>query len=162
MPGARAPRSAATAPARGDSPRGSMWDDVRQGARIARAQRVTLTVHGIEIVGSLRRSPRRSGMCNKQPACMEPDMPKLLSAAGDDSSPPPLSKRKQRSTNRLKDFQRRKRNELLAQFPRVQALLRQYRWQRVQNVWTEWKRIPMEQSMEEDARQGAKRARAQP
>ena len=64
--------------------------------------------------------------------------------------------------NRLKDFQRRKRNELLAQFPRVQALLRQYRWQRVQNVWTEWKRIPMEQSMEEDARQGAKRARAQP
>ena len=93
---------------------------------------------------------------------MEPDMPKLLSAAGDDSSPPPLSKRKQRSTNRLKDFQRRKRNELLAQFPRVQALLRQYRWQRVQNVWTEWKRIPMEQSMEEDARQGAKRARAQP
>ena len=119
------------------------WLDVRKAARIARAERVVLKVHGVA-VGSLRK---RRTVCNQkggvdkeqQQKSAESAVPMQL-ADSDASSPPPLSKRRQRSRDRLLEFQRQKRTKLLAASTRVQLFLRQFRWQRMQNVWTAWKR----------------------
>ena len=62
-------------------------------------------------------------------------------------SPPPFSKRQQRSQARLMEFQRRKREELLGASTRVLRFCKAFvRWQRMMDVWTAWQRKRLVQS----------------
>ena len=92
------------------------WADVRHAAKVAREEGVTLKVHGIEVTGLLKQHtkvPRKSCKVLQKPAetaaTMKPSAP-----ADDSSSPAPLSKRKERSAQRLLEFQKKKRAELFA------------------------------------------------
>ena len=114
------------------------WQDVRTALRIARSEGGTLKVHGVECAG-----PPVLGKGVKQQqhgSQAEPAGSTQLAAAGDESSPQPLSRRQQRSRNRLLEYQKAKRKKLLGASTLVQALLRMFRKQRMQNVWAAWVR----------------------
>ena len=96
------------------------WADVRQAARVAREEGVTLKVckDGIEVTGLMKQQRKVSkikpcaarkpteAVAQKQPA----------PAAADEASPPPPSKRKARSAQRLEDFQEKKRAAYIAKY----------------------------------------------
>lgn len=118
-----------------------VWADVVRAARLAREDGVTLTVHGVKVDG--KRKPLRESkthMHKGKKKLADAAMQTLPSEAGGEAPPPPLSKKQQRSAQRLREFQEKKRKELLQASPRVQAFLRQFRWGRMQEVWTRWMR----------------------
>ena len=86
------------------------WRDVRRAARIAREEGVSLRVHGVEVTGLLKQqwvAKRCVHVAKQQPA--ESAASKQASAAAGDSSQPQLSRRQQRSAQRLLEFQEKKR-----------------------------------------------------
>ena len=95
-----------------------MWADVRRAARIAREEGVTLRVHhgGVDITGVLKQQAKapRPLVHKAQKKPVEAAEPILPSTTADETSPPTLSKRKQRSTQRLLEFQEKKRAALFA------------------------------------------------
>ena len=89
------------------------WRDVRRAARIAREEGVSLRVHGVEVTGLLKQqwvAKRCVHVAKQQPA--ESAASKQASAAAGDSSQPQLSRRQQRSAQRLLEFQEKKRAQL--------------------------------------------------
>ena len=86
------------------------WADVSRAADIARAKGVMVKVHGIEVMPlSLPFARRPADLAERvvqKPA--DAAVPKQPSEAVDEASPPPLSKRKQRSAQRLMKFQEKK------------------------------------------------------
>ena len=92
------------------------WADVRRAARIAREEGVALKVHGIEVTGKLKQLSGAKNVARKvlqKPA--EPAAPAQPSAVSDEASPPPLSKRQQRSAQRLQEYQEQKRGAAVAE-----------------------------------------------
>ena len=91
------------------------WADVRRAARLARAEGITLKVHGVEITGVLKQpqvaKTRTKRKAQQGPA--ETAASEQPSTVADEASPPPLSKRKQRSAQRLLEFQEKKRAALV-------------------------------------------------
>ena len=89
------------------------WRDVSRAARIAREEGVSLRVHGVEVTGLLKQqwvAKRCVHVAKQQPA--ESAASKQASAAAGDSSQPQLSRRQQRSAQRLLEFQEKKRAQL--------------------------------------------------
>ena len=60
-----------------------------------------------------------------------------------------MRKREQRSRDRLSVFNSKRRRQLIASSPRIQTFLRQYRWTRMQQVWTEWQQLQLEQKQQQ-------------
>ena len=97
-----------------------MWSDVRRAARLAREEGVQLRVRhdgSVDIIGVLKQhiksTPGR--VVNKvQNKSAEPVAPTLPSTTADDTSLPPPSKSKERSTRRLMEFNQKKRAEIFA------------------------------------------------
>ena len=94
------------------------WADVRQAARVAREEGVLLRVHRrgcVDVIGVLKQHTKtpRPVVHKVQRKPVEAAEPKLPSTAADDTSPPSLSKRKQRSAERLQDYQEKKRAAML-------------------------------------------------
>ena len=112
------------------------WQDVRTAARIAREEGVSLKVHGVDVGAPLRQCCKVGGMQEQQH--------QMLPSGGE--VPQPLSKRQQRSQARLLEFQGRKRKQLLGASTRVQRFLKDFRWKRLMDVWTAWKRKQLVQS----------------
>jgi hypothetical protein len=135
-------RSADATRSTGSAVRGQLnerqWQDVSRAARIARIEGVTLKVHGIDVVGR-PWLPGGIPVNQGQQEQVEAATPMQLSD-GEEPVPVPFSKRQQRSQARLLDFQKRKRKQLLGASSRVQCFLRQFRWKRMQDVWTAWQR----------------------
>lgn len=135
-------RSADTPSRSGTVVRGQLnerqWQDVRKACRTTRREGISLIVHGVKTVAPLRQCRRKGAKQEQHGQALEFARPMQLSDG--DSSPPPLSKRQQRSHDRLLDYQMRKRKQLLGASTRVQRFLQQYRWQRMQDVWTMWQR----------------------
>ena len=94
------------------------WMDVERAMRLARTGGVTLTVHGVKVSGWRQpqpQVPRQSGKALQKPA--ETAAPKQQPpAAADDivELQPPISKRKERSAQRLQEFQQKKRAVIFA------------------------------------------------
>ena len=109
------------------------WADVSRAADIARAKGVVVKVHGIEImplsVHSSRKPADLAMEVMRKPA--DAAVPKQPSEAVDETSPPPLSKRKQRSAQRLMTFQEKKRQLFKA------AKLRSLLWR----AWAQYRPI---------------------
>ena len=109
------------------------WADVSRAADIARAKGVMVKVHGIEIMPlslqPARKKPAVAAKVVQKPA--DAAVPKQPSEAVDEASPPPLSKRKQRSAQRLVKFQEKKRAAMRA------AKLRSLLWR----AWAQYRPI---------------------
>ena len=90
------------------------WTDILRGARLARAEGVELLMHGVKITGTRKPSPVKMASCKGLQQPVEPAVPKPPLAKADDASPPPLSKREERSARRLQVFQQKKRAEIFA------------------------------------------------
>ena len=90
------------------------WVDIRRAARIASTAGVTLRVHGVEVSGTalMQRKMRTKMQCNnvqsKVPAASVAAPATPMEVSGE-APTPPLSKRQQRSTTRLLEFQEKKR-----------------------------------------------------
>ena len=108
----------------------SLWrenpQDVRKACRTTRREGISLIVHGVKTVAPLRQCRRKGAKQEQHGQALESARPMQLTSDGD-SSPPPLSKRQQRSHDRLLDYQMRKRKQLLGASTRVQRFLQQYR-----------------------------------
>jgi len=95
------------------------WADVRRAARVAREEGVKLRVHHrcVDIIGVLKQHTKVPckvvSKVQKKPT--ETVAPTLPSATAGEAPPPPLSKRKQRSAQRLQDFLERKRAAAVAE-----------------------------------------------
>lgn len=102
--------------AKRDRTRAYVWADVCRAARVARAEGVTLRVHGIVVSPVLKQHKKDDMLRTKvQQQPVEATVPPPPAAAADDSSsPPPLSKRKQRSAQRLLVYQEKMRAARLA------------------------------------------------
>ena len=124
-------RSADTPSRSGTVVRGQLnerqWQDVRKACRTTRREGISLIVHGVKTVAPLRQCRRKGAKQEQHGQALESARPMQLISDGD-SSPPPLSKRQQRSHDRLLDYQMRKRKQLLGASTRVQRFLQQYRW----------------------------------
>ena len=132
------------------------WADIGKAARIARAHGVQLTVHGITITAACSKEQPRFAAdaawpLQQQPA--EPAAPQPEPQKDEGNPPPPPSKKQRRSQQRLAEFQAKKRATLIASSPRVRCFLRQFRWQRMQRVWTEWSAQQLQHSPVRDVRQ---------
>lgn len=116
------------------------WADVRAAARTARDYGVQLTVHGVTVTAATtfgQQCPpddattsvlrRQAETAARRPTIRADDLP---------SRP---SKRQRRSSQRLIEFQAKKRASLLAASSRVRTFCRQFRWNRMQQVWIGWK-----------------------
>lgn len=142
------------------------WADIGKAARIARAHGVQLTVHGITITAACSKEQPRFAAdaawpLQQQPA--EPAVPQPEPQKDEGNPPPPPSKKQRRSQQRLAEFQAKKRATLIASSPRVRCFLRQFRWQRMQRVWTEWSAQQMqEQQMQEQRAVDEHRSRLRP
>ena len=94
------------------------WADVRRAAQIAREEGVKLRVHQgvVEIIGVLKQHTKvpRKVVNKEQKKPTEAVEPALPSTVGDETPPPSLSKRKERSQQRLLEFQKKKRAVLFA------------------------------------------------
>ena len=113
------------------------WEDVREGARIVKQSGVSLKVHGVEICFD----PKKTFTSFSSELGQQQQPRRRLSQSSPQSSQPAQpTQRKQRSAQRLQDFQKKKRNTLLASSWRVPRFLRLARWTRVQHVWTAWMR----------------------
>ena len=110
--------------------------DVRDGARIVKQSGVSLKVHGVEIFFDTKKiSPSTPSQLHERQQQRQ-----QLRPQSQQSSPAQPTQRKQRSAQRLQDFQKKKRNTLIARSWRVPRFLRLARWTRMQIVWTEWMR----------------------
>ena len=93
------------------------WADVRRAARLAHEERVTLRVHGIEVTGTLKqrkvKEMKHKDLNVGKQKLAEADRPKQSSTKGGEATPPSLSKRQQRSQQRLQEFQEKKQKALL-------------------------------------------------
>ena len=86
------------------------WADILRATRVVREEGVALRVHGIEIFN--KRKPlkmKKKVPRQEQKKPTETVAPTLPSTANGETPPPPRSKRKQRSAQRLLDFQEKKR-----------------------------------------------------
>ena len=93
------------------------WADVRRAAMIARDTGMALRVHGrcVDIIGELRQ-PAKMTVTKMEPK--KHTAPKTQAAATppqehEEASTPAVSNRKQRSRDRLQEFQQRKKAELV-------------------------------------------------
>jgi hypothetical protein len=117
------------------------WEDVERAARIARANGVKLTVHGIVIAAVSPRQYRQpqpvDAADNRRGRRVQAETAKATRPAASVGTKRSL-KRKQRSMERLVEFQARKRKALIASSTRIQYFVKTFRWVRMQNAWTEW------------------------
>ena len=88
-------------------------DDIRFAARTAREEGVTLSLHGVTV--SCTRKPRASDKKSCSNGQQKKSTAIVPSTPADESSPAPLSKRQQRSAQRLQEFQEKKRATLVQQ-----------------------------------------------
>ena len=142
---------------RGMAERGSVrglnarqWADVDRAARIARSRGVRLTVHGVTVeptgAGALpqeqpRQDARTWNGLQTTAATASPQQPPPAAARPQPTLSPPgiwQQKRRQRSEKRRLEHQQKQRRVLLSSSQRVQRFLRQFRWQKMQSVWTDW------------------------
>ena len=90
------------------------WNDVRSAARIAREEGVVLRLHGTLVMPLRKLQKQAKGLGKEQKKPAEAAAPPLLSAKVGEAPPSPaLSKRQQRSAQRLQEFQERKRATLV-------------------------------------------------
>ena len=102
-----------------------------------RATGVSLKVHGVEIFyDSKKNSPSFLSELGQQ----QQPRRRLSQSTSQPLQPAQPTQRKQRSAQRLQDFQKKKRNTLIASSWRVPRFLRLARWTRMQIVWTAWMR----------------------
>jgi len=112
------------------------WADVRRAARLARAEGITLKVHGVEITGVLKQpqvaKTRTKRKAQQRPA--ETAASEQPSTVADEASPPPLSKRKQRSAQRLLEFQEKKRAAMLVRYEGRQDVVERLERKRLERI----------------------------
>ena len=96
------------------------WADVRRAARLAREEGVKLCVHGVLVSPVLqklqhRMIPGRRATHGRQQPAETAVQKQSMPTAVDEASPPALSKRHQRSAERLQEYQEKKRAALVAE-----------------------------------------------
>jgi hypothetical protein len=122
------------------------WEDIRQAARLARTEGVMLTIHGVKV------DPLKAARTQDSAKELEPShklgkkgqAPKAdkdaqpMDTTGDDS----LSKKQQRSKQRLSDFREAKRaDERVGRWLLMTRLIcRQIRAKLLADTWTAWMR----------------------
>lgn len=162
--------AAACGPSQPSAAKRSRWDerrwaDIRRAAEIARDTGVQLVVHGVTITAAAVRQPQpaaaASGGQQRTLAAVEATQPARQAATDGMESPPPgapqpLSRRqlrsKQRSQQRLAEFQSQKRKLLISQSQRISQFLRQFRRNRMHLVYTVWQ-LQQKQDPEQRAQQ---------
>ena len=126
------------------------WADVRAAARTARDYGVQLIVHGITVTAASnfsQRCPPVDAIASVQRQPAEPAARRPTNEPTDQPSRP--SKRQRRSSQRLAEFQAKKRASLLSASSRVRTFCRQFRWNRMQQVWIGWKQQQWAQEREQ-------------
>ena len=85
------------------------WADVERAARLARKTGVMLKVHGVHVTGFLKQKEVAKTTAHKvlQPQA-DAAVPQAPPTRGSETPPPSLSKRQQRSQQRLQEFQQQK------------------------------------------------------
>ena len=120
------------------------WADIRAAARTARDYGVQLVVHGVTVTAATnfgQRCPPDDAIASAPRRSAEPAAQRLTSAPVNDLSR--TSKRQRRSSQRLAEFQAKKRASLLSASSRVRTFCRQFRWNRMQQVWMGGHRVPV-------------------
>ena len=118
--------------------------DLRQLARLARSEGVSLTLHGVRVdplKGAPKGSETKGGTAGKDKAPKADSQGRESMETSD--SRPQVSKRSQRSTQRLQDFQKEKQREAVCAArwqPIIQLVTRQIRAKHTADVWTAWMR----------------------
>jgi hypothetical protein len=117
------------------------WQDIRQAARLARSEGVTLALHGVRISGgevpaaaSVRQQTPRS---RPLPGTGNSAQPMEFEGGAAPTATRTTSKQR-RDAGKLEAFLERKRAERWLPF--VQSLLKAARWKHQQVVWTTWMR----------------------
>jgi len=143
-----------------------MWFDVRYAARIARDEGVQIVVHGVAVSASIQIEPQeqprqqpRDWSSLRQP--MEPVAPVQPRSDIAPNTPQTMRKREQRSQDRLSAFNSKRRRQLIASSPRIQTFLKQFRWNRMQQVWIPWKQQQQQQKQQQQQQQEAAARRLQ-
>ena len=126
------------------------WQDLRQAARLARSEDVTITWRGVNNITIHPGSPRLSGPDRGgQEVRSTRPRDKGATHPPEPEGTPALSKKQQRSARRLQEHRGKMRAEpepgqpgLVAErwHTLTQAALRRSRWQQSQAVWTQWMR----------------------
>ena len=139
------------------------WRDLDRAAQIAGARNVRLIVHGIIVEAQVKQQQpqQQQQQSPHQPA--QPTQPaqpaqsaQSLTMTGE---PPaqPLSRRQQlskkRSQSRLQLYNSKKRRQLISASPRVQIFLKQFRWNRMQKVWTAWMAAQQQEEQKQQQQQ---------
>jgi len=129
------------------------WLDIRRAARIAREEGVRLVVHGIVVDAEEPREQPRLQPRDWSLLRRSTETVASVQQRSDSAPNPPqtVRKREERSRDRLVAFNSKRRRQLIASSPRIQTLLRQFRWNRMQSVWIQWKQQQQQQQLEEAA-----------
>ena len=123
------------------------WEDLRQAARLARTESVTLTMHGVKIdplktaktQENAKELEEPSHKLGKKGQASKADKESLpMDTSGNDS----MSKKQQRSKQRLADFQEAKRAEkcVARWLLMIRLIRRQIRAKQLADTWTAWMR----------------------
>ena len=143
----------------------TQWADVRRTARIARETGMQLAVQtdgtfvfaAVAVQRDQPAASAHSGMVKQPPPEADTAQPARPAVARGTSASPPCeprspgarTKRQLRSQQRLLDFQSKKRKLLISQSHRVRTFLKEFRWNRMQQVWTAWMRQQMQQKVQQ-------------
>ena len=118
------------------------WADLRQAARLACSENVSLTMHGITITpfvtGSKENRPPRYDVTKVKPVPDARSKQRPLEASGAPCAS--TSKRQQRSAQRLQDYQEKQRARVQRWLTMTQNLHRCSRAKLRADVWTAWMR----------------------
>jgi hypothetical protein len=116
------------------------WQDIRQAARLARSEGVTLAMHGVRISGGgLPAAAEQQQTARRRPLPGTGDGAQPMDLEGGATPTATRSTSKQlRDARKLEEFLERKRAERWLRF--VQPLLKTDRWKHQQSVWTTWMR----------------------
>jgi hypothetical protein len=126
------------------------WQDIRQAARLARSEGVTLAMHGVRISGGgLPAAAEQQQTARRRPPPGTGDGAQPMDLEGGATPTATRSTSKQlRDARKLEEFLERKRAQRWLRL--VQPLLKADRWTHQQSVWTAWMRSRL--SPKRDAR----------
>ena len=119
------------------------WQDLRQAARLARSEGVTIEWRGINnvtIIPGSARTPQRPVRKEQVPRQMSP-RDKSSDEPSDPEAPAAKSKKHQRDALRAQEHRAEKQTKRW--YKLSLAALRRARWQEGQAVWTQWMRARM-------------------
>jgi len=143
------------------------WRDLDRAAQIAGARNVRLIVHGFIVEAQVKQQQQQQQQQQQSPhQPAQPTQPAQPAQSAQTvtmtGEPPvqPLSRRQQlsqkRSQSRLQLYNSKKRRQLISASPRVQIFLKQFRWNRMQKVWTAWMAAQQQEEQKQQQQQQQK------